>query len=170
MPKWPGKAPAPFPSIPSRPSPTVSPRVSPRHLWTPNRGWVPLDVGTPPLPQPPLGVPVPEVRPLLLLPFPSLPLPLDLRGWRGPRWAEDQARDLSRFPGAQLGRRNLATLPFHPLPSQWSPNFPLWAWDPFPSPSRPSGAPVPSSLHFSAPFTLPMPHTLPGLWGFLPSP
>ena len=59
---------------------------------------------------------------------------------------------------------------FDPLPSQWFPNFPLQPWDPFPSPSRPSGAPVPSHLHFSSPFTPPTPHVLPGHWGFLPSP
>ena len=51
-----------------------------------------------------------------------------------------------------MGRGNLAMFPFDPLPSQWSPNFPLWVWDPFPSPSCPSaGAPLPSHLHFSSP-------------------
>ena len=88
-------------------------------------------------------------------PLPSLPLPQDLQGLRGPQWAEDQAQDLSRLLGAQVGRGNLATLPFAPLPSQWSPNFPLWAWDPFPSPSRSSGLPVrPTS-------TSPSPHSPP---------
>ena len=112
---------------------------------------------------------VPQVWPLLLLPLPSLPLPQDLPGWRGPWWAEGQAQDLNRFLGVQVGRGNLAMLPFDPLPSQWSPNFPLRAWDPFPSPSRPSGMPVPSHLHFSSPFTPHMPHVLPGHWWFLPS-
>ena len=46
-----------------------------------------------------LWVPVPDVWPLLLLPLPSLPLPQDLCSWRGSRWAEDQAWDLSRFCG-----------------------------------------------------------------------
>ena len=126
--------------------------------WTPNRGWVLLGVGTPPLPASPShssGVPDLEVLPLLLLPLPSLPLPQDPRGWRGPRWAEDQAQDFSRLLGAQVGRGNLATLPFDPLLSQRSPSFPLRAWDPFPSPSCPSGAPVPSHLHFSSPLTPP---------------
>ena len=123
-----------------------------------------------PFPSRPSWVPVLGVRPLLLLPLSSLPLPQDLFGWRGPRWAEDQASDLSRFLGVQVGRGNLATLPFDPLPSQWFPNFPLRVWDPFPSPSRPSGAPVPSRLHFSSPFTPPMPPVLRGPWGFPPSP
>ena len=152
------------------PTPHCVPQGLPCRPWTPNRGWVPLGVGTPPLPQQPPVVPVPEVRPLLLLPLPSLPLPQDPHGWRGPRWAEGQARDLSRFLGAHVGRGNLAMLPFDPLPSRWFPNFPVQAWDPFPSPSRPSGAPAPSRLHFSSPLTPPMPHVLPGRWGFLPSP
>ena len=98
----------------------------------------------------PTGVLVPEVWPLLLLPLPSLPLPQDLHGWRGPQWEEDQAWDLSRFLGAQVGRANLAKLPSDPQPSQWFPNFPLRAWDPFPFPRHTSGAPVLSSLHFSS--------------------
>ena len=52
-------------------------------------------------------------------------------------------------------RGKLAMLPFDPLPSQWSPSFPFWAWDPFPSPSHPSGVPVLSHLHFSSPLTPP---------------
>ena len=39
-----------------------------------------------------------------------------------------------------MGRGNLATLTFDLLTSQWPPNFSLWEWDPFPSPSHPSGA------------------------------
>ena len=146
------------------------PQGLPHRHWTPNRGWVPLGVGTPSLPQPPLRGPGLEVWPLRLLPLPSLPLPQDPRGWRGPQWAEDQARDLSRFLGVQVERGNMATMPFEPLPSQWFPNFPLWAWDPFPSPSRPSEAPVPSRLPFSSLFTPATPHVLPSHWGFLPSP
>ena len=52
MPKWTGKALALFSSIPLCPSP--SPPGSPHRHWTPNCGWVPLGVGAPPLPQPPL--------------------------------------------------------------------------------------------------------------------
>ena len=74
-----------------------------------------------------------------------------------------------RFLGAQVGRGNLATCPFDPLPSQWSPNFPFQVWDPFPSHSCPSGVPVLSCLHFSS-FTPPRPHVLPSCWGFLPVP
>ena len=146
------------------PLPHHLPQGLPSRRWTPNCGWVPLAVGTPPLPQPPPGVPVPEVRPLLLLHLTSLPLPQDPRP-EGAWWAEDQLRDLSRLPGAQVGRGNLPMPPFGPLPSQWFPSFPLRAWDPFPS-----GALVPSGLHLSFPFTPPTPHILPGRWGFLPSP
>ena len=87
----------------SVPLPHCLPQGLPRHRWTPNRGWVPLGVGTPPLTQPPLRGAGPEVRPLLLLPLPSLPLPQDraagggLGGQRirpgtsagswGPKWA-----------------------------------------------------------------------------------
>ena len=170
VPMWTGKALASFPSVPSHPSPTISPRVSPIPAG-------PLTVGGScwvqellPSPSHPSGVLVPEVRPLLLLPLPSLPLPQDPHSWRRPRWAEDQAQGLNRFLGTQVGRENLAMLPFYPLPSQWFPNFPLWAWDPFPSPSHPSGALVPSCLHFSFPFSPLMPHVLPSRWGFLPSP
>ena len=137
------------------------PKFSTHRCWTPNRRWVPLGVGTPPLPQPPLRGAGPGGLAFTFA-LPSLPLPENPPGWRGPQWAEDQARDLSRFPGAQVGRGNLATLPFDPLPSQWFPNFPLRVWDPFSSPSRPSGAPAPSRLHFSSPFTPPRPHVLPG--------
>ena len=155
----------PFLRAPPPPSPLGSPPLR----WTPSR-WVPLGVGTPPSPSHHSGVPVLEVQPLLLLPLPSLPLPQDPRSWRRSLWAEDQARDLSRFLGAQVGRGSLATLPFDLLPSQWFPNFPLWVWDPFPSPSRPSGPPVPSHLHLSSSFTPPKPHVLPGHWGVLPFP
>ena len=140
------------------------------HSWTPNGGWVPLGVGTPSLPQPPLRGAGPRGPAFTFAP-PSLPpTPSGPHGWRGPRRAEDQAWDLSRFLGAQVGRGNLAMLPFDPLPSQWFPNLPLRVWDPFPSPSHPSGAPVPSRLHFSSPFAPPTPHVLPSHWGFLPSP
>ena len=132
MPKWTAKALAVFPSILLCPPQHLSQGL-PHPCWTPNSGWVLLGVGTPPLPSHPSGVPVLEVRPLLLLPLPSLPLPQDPCGWRGPWWARDQAQDLSRLLGVQVGRGNLATLPFDPLLSQWFPNFPLRAWDPFPS-------------------------------------
>ena len=94
------------------------PQGFPRLRWTPKREWILLGVGTPSLRQPPLRGAVPDVRLLLLLPLPSLPLPQDLHGWRGPQWAEDQAWDLIRFLGAQVGRGNLTTLPFDPMPSQ----------------------------------------------------
>ena len=149
--------------------PYCLPQGLPCGCYTPNGGWVLLGVGTPPIPQPPLRGAGPGGPGFTFAP-PSLPLPQDLRGWRGPWWAEDQARDLNRFLGVRVGRGNLVTLPFDPLPSQWFPNFPLRAWDPFPSPSRPSAAPVLSRIHFSSPFTPPTPHILPGSWLFLPSP
>ena len=52
VPKWTGKALVLFPFVPSFPSPTVSPRVSPLRCRTRNHRWVPLGVGTPSLPQP----------------------------------------------------------------------------------------------------------------------
>ena len=168
VPKWTGKALAVFPSVPLRPSPTVSPRVSPVPAGPRTIGgsrWVSELLTSPSHPS---GVPILEVWPLPLLPLPSLPLPQDPRSWRGPQWAEDQARDLSRLLGAQEGRGNLAMLPFDPLPSQWSPNFPLQVWDPFPSPSRLSGVPVLPHVHFSSPLTPPT--VPPSRWGFLLSP
>ena len=88
----------------------------------------------------------------------------------GPSVGRGSGLGSQQAPGGPSGQGNLATLPFDPLPSQWFPNFPLRAWEPFPSPSRPSGAPVLSRLHFSSPFTPPMPPVLPGRWGFLPCP
>ena len=153
-------------------SPHVFPRVSP--IPTGPRtmgGWVLLGVGTPTLPQLPLRDASPVVPAFTFAP-PSLPpIPSGSAWLERPWWAEDQARDLSRLLGAQEGRGKLATLPFDSLPSQWSPNFLLQAWDPFPSPSRPSGVPVRSRLHLSSPLTPPpTPHILPGCWGLLPSP
>ena len=70
--KWTGKALAKF-SLFLHPSPTQG---LPRPRWTPNRGWVPLGVGTPPLPQPPLrgaslGGPAFTFAPPSLPPTPS---------------------------------------------------------------------------------------------------
>ena len=118
VPKWTGKVLAEFSSVPLRRSPTISPRVFPHCCWTPNPGWVPLGVGTPPLPQPPMRGAGPRGPAFTFAP-PSLPSTLS-----GPTWLEgasvgrDQAQDLSRFLGAHMGRGNLATLPFDPLPSQ----------------------------------------------------
>ena len=78
-----------------------------------------------------------------------------LHGRRGPGWAEDQAQEPNRLQGARVGRGDLATLPFDPLPSQRSPNFPFRVWDPFPSPRHPLGAPILSHLRFSSRLTPP---------------
>ena len=61
----------PLPFCSFTPFPNCLPQSLPHRRWTPNRWWVPLGVGTPPLPQPPLRGAVPEVRPLLSLPLPS---------------------------------------------------------------------------------------------------
>ena len=53
------------------PLPHPLPQGLPHHCWTPNCGWLPLGVGTPPLPSHPSAVPVPKVQPLLLQPLPS---------------------------------------------------------------------------------------------------
>ena len=137
------------------PLPHRLPKGLPCPCWTPNSGWVPLGLGTPPLPQPPLRGAGPG-RPAFTFASPSLP-PTHSGTMRleGAQVGRDQAQDLSRFLGGQVSRGNLPMLPFDPLPSQWFPNFPLPGWDPFPSPRCPSGAPVPSHLHFSFPFTRP---------------
>ena len=101
MAKWRGKALAPFPSVPLLPSPTISPRVS-LLLLDPNRGWVPLDVGTPPLSQPHLRSAGPgglafTFAPPSLPPIPSGPAaggglggqtirPRISAGFWGPKW------------------------------------------------------------------------------------
>ena len=136
------------------------PQSLPCRRCTPNGGWVLLGVELLPTPSYSSGVPVPDVQPLLLLPLPSLPLPQDPRSWRGPRWAEDQARDLSRFLGIQVVRGNLATLPFDPLSSQWFPIFPPSCVGSLPLPKPPlrGASPIPPpvllpfhSLHTSHP-------------------
>ena len=161
------ESPGPIPFCSFMPLPQGLSQVLSHCCWTPNHGWVLLGVGTPSLPPPPLRGAGPIGPAFTFAPLPSLPLPQDPHGWRGPRWVEDQVQDLNSFLGVQVGRGNLAMLPFDPLPSQWFSNFPLWVWDPFPSPRHPSGALIPSHLHFSSPFTLPMPHFLPSHWGFL---
>ena len=135
--------------------PTVSPRVSSvtaGPLTVGGSRWVQELL---PWPSHPSGVPVPEVWPLLLLPLISLPLPQDPCCWRGPWCTEDQARDLNRFLGAPVGRRNLATLPFDPLHSQWFPNFPFGHGIPSPPPATPQGC------QSCPPSTSPLPSLLP---------
>ena len=131
VPKWTGKALAVFPSVPLRPSPTISPRVSPIATGPLNvRGshwvWELL-----PSPSHPSGVLVPEVQPLLWLPLPSLPLPPDLHGWRGPGGQRIRPR-IPKWTGETWPHSV-----FDPLLSQWSPNFPLPTWDLFPPPATP---------------------------------
>ena len=87
VPKWTGKALAMFPSIPPC-RPPGSPMGSPPSPWKPNRGWVPLGVGTPPLPQPTLRGAGP-IGPAFTFAPPSLP-PIP----SGPTWLE----------GASVGR------------------------------------------------------------------
>ena len=128
-------------------------------------------VGTPPLPQLPIRGTDP-VYALLFLPPPFLPRPQGPRSRKGPRRAEDRALDLSRLPGPKWAGETLAVFPSDPpiprgsLPIRTDPlavGVSLQAWEPLPSPSHPSGAPVLSSLHFS--FPLPPPHVLPSrLW------
>ena len=146
-------------SLPFLHAPTHPPRLPqglPHRCWTPHHGWVPLDVGAPPLPRPPLRGAIPEVQTLLLLPLPSLWLPQDPPGWRGPRWAEDQAWDLNRFQGVQVGRGNLATLPFDPLPSQGFLISLFGRGIPSPPPTSPQGhqsRPPPLLLPLHSPHT-----------------
>ena len=141
----------------SVPLPHHLPQGLPHPHCTPNHGWVPLGVGSPPLPQPPLRGAGPGGPAFTFAPLPSLPLPQDPVAGGGPRWAEDQAWDLSRL----LGRGSLAMLPLDPLPSQWSPNFPLQVWDPFPSPSCPSGLQSCPASTSPPPSLLPRPMSYP---------
>ena len=151
MPKWTGQVLAAFPSVP----PCPPARGLPHPHWTPNHGWVPLGVGTPPLPQPPLRGAGPVGLYFIFAP-PSLPpTPSGLARLEGVSVGKGSSPGLSRLLGVQVGRGKLTTLPSDPLPSQWSLNFPLRVWNPLPSPSRPSGAPVPCHLHFSSPLTPP---------------
>ena len=81
VPKWTGKALATFPSSSACP-PHRLPQSFPCPCWTPNRGWVPLGVGIPLLPQPPLrgaslGGPAFTFAPPSLPPTPSGPARLE---------------------------------------------------------------------------------------------
>ena len=160
--------PVPFRSF--MPLPHRIPQGLPHHRWTPKCGWVPLGVGTHPLPQPPLRGAGPRGLAFNFAPHSLPPSPSGPAWLEGPSVGRGSGLGSQQVPGVHLGRRNLVTLPFDPLPSKWSPNFPLRVWDPFPSPSCPSGVPVLSHLHFSSPFTLPTSHVLPGYLGFLLSP
>ena len=148
-----------------RAPPPPSPPGSPRPHWTPNCGWGPLVVGTPPLRQPPLRGVGPEGPAFTFAP-PSLPPTPS-----GPAWLEGASMGRGSGPGSQQvpgdpseqGKPGQA--PFRSSVLLMVPNLPLRAWDPFSSLSHPSGAPVPFRLHFSSPFTPPMPHVLPGHGG-----
>ena len=141
MPKWTGKALAAFPSIPSCLSPTISPRASPVATGPLTMGGGPTWCqNTSPSPSHPSGVLVLEVRPLLLLPLPPLPLPQDPCIWRGPWWAEDQAWDLSR--GSWGPKWAGETWPCSLLilcPPSCSPVFPFRRGIPSPPPAAPQG-------------------------------
>ena len=67
------------------------------------------------------------------------PLPQDPRSWRGPRWAEDQARDLSRPPGSQVGMGNLAMPLLILCPPNGPPVSPFGCGIPSPPPAVPQG-------------------------------
>ena len=160
-----GAGPALFCSF--APLPHHLPKGLPLPHWTSNRGWVPLGVGTPPLSQLPLRGAIPEAQPLLLLPLPCLRTRLAGGVLGGQRIRPEIS---AGFWGSKWSGE---TWPHYLLilcPPNGSPFSRLLAWDPFPSPSRPSGVPVPSHLQFSSPFTPSTPHILPGRWGFLPSP
>ena len=87
-----------------------------------------------------------------------------------PQSVKDQARDLSRLPGIWVGSRNASHVPLQSsellrVSPCWFPHS-EWAspgMESLPFPSCPSGAWVPSHLHFS--FPLAPPHVLPGLSG-----
>ena len=66
-------------SLPFLRIPPHIPQGLPHPGWTPKHGWVPLGVGTPPLPQPPLTDAGPRHLDFIFALLPSLPLPQDLR-------------------------------------------------------------------------------------------
>ena len=115
----------PIPFLSFAPLPHRLPQRLPHPSWTPNHGWVPLGVGSPPLPQPPLRGAGPRGPAFTFAP-PSLP-PTSSGPTRleGAAVGTGSGPDLNRFLGVQVDRGNLATLPFDPLPSQCFPNFPL---------------------------------------------
>ena len=153
------------------PFPHHFPQGLPHRHWTPNSGWVPLGVGTPPLPSPsyPSRLLVPEVWPLFLLPFPpshtlrTRTAGGDLGGQRirpgisagswGPTWAgETWPHSLlilcpQRFPFSPFGHGNPSSPPATPQGCQ------SCLASTSPSPSLPR-----------------TPHVLPSHWGFVPFP
>ena len=95
LPKGTGEALAVFPSIPLLPPPQALPQVLPHCRWTPNRGWVLLGVGTPPLPHPPLR----GVGPVGLV-FTFVPSSLSLTP-SGPVWLEGASVGKGSGSGSQ---------------------------------------------------------------------
>ena len=138
--------------------------------WTSNHGWVPLGVGTPPLPQPPFrgagpGGPAFTFAPPSLPPTPS-----------GPAWLEGASVGRGSGPGSQQvpagpsGQGKPGYTPFCSSALPMVPQYLPLGVGSLPLRQPPLRGPVPSHLHFSSPFTLPTPHILPSHWGFLPSP
>ena len=146
------------------PSPTpISPRVSPIAAGplTPNRGWVLLGVGTPPLPQPPLRGAGPRGLAFTFAP-PSLP-PTPL----GPAWLEGASVGRGSGPGSQQapggpsGQGKPGHAPFCSFVLLVVPQFPPSGVRSLPLPQLPfSGAsPIPPPLPL--PFAPPCPTSYP---------
>ena len=147
-----------------RAPPPPSPPGSPPSPLDPNRGWVPLGVGTPPLATP-QGCWSQRSGLYFCSPFPPSPSlrtcmaggglsgkrirPGISAGSWGPKWA------------GQTWPSSLLIL----SPPNGSPISPFGHGIPSPSPDTPQG-------HQFCPASIspPTPHILPGLWGFLPFP
>ena len=111
VPKWTGKVLAGFPSVPPCPPPR-SPPGSPHPRWTPNRGWVPLGVGTPPLPQPPLRGADP-VGLSFTFPLPSLlPIPSGPEQLEGDLVNRGSGPGSKQAPGGPSGQGKPGHTPF----------------------------------------------------------
>ena len=140
----------------------------PHNRWTPNHGWVgPAGcMNTSPPPAVPRECQSHRSGLYFCSPFPhshSLRIRL-ARGGLGGQRIRPRISAGSRGP-----KRTGETWPLSLLtlcPPSGPPISPFRCGIPSP-PSHPSGAPVTSHLHFSSP---PIPHVLPGHWGFLPSP
>ena len=134
-----GTGPVPFIPLRHPPRPHQLPQGLPRRCWTPNRGRVPLGIGSPPLPQPPLRGAGPggaafTFAPPSLPPTPSGPLQLDLLGEQRIRPGISAGSWGSKWEG-ETWPCSLLIL----CPPSGSPISRFWRGIPSPPPAAPQG-------------------------------